>query len=159
ENHVRLRARLPDARDVDRRIVLDGAHLLARAAPDAERRIDVRALQVDRLHRRLLAIGARLRGADPRGRLFDPDRLRRRRAELLAHDARRLHAPRQTTPLVVERRADLHRRNAEAELLLLRDLLDGPRGADLTAENARVLAVADARDQDRRPNPLDPRLE
>ena len=45
------------------------------------------------------------------------------------------------------------------ELLLLGDLLDRAGRAHLAAEHARVLAVADARDEDRRPEPLDARLE
>ena len=45
------------------------------------------------------------------------------------------------------------------DLLLLGDLLDGAGRAHLPAEDARVLAVADARDEDRRPEPLDARLE
>src|SRR5690606_29268736 len=91
--------------------------------------------------------------------LLDPNGLRRGRAELLADDAGSLHAPRQTAPVVVEGRTDFHRRDADAELLLLGDLLDGSRWTDLPAKDARVLAVADPRDEDRRPEALDTSLE
>ena len=115
QDDVRLRARLADARDVDGGLVLHRADLLARAAADAERGIDVRALHVHRLHRGLLAVRPRPRRSRTRDvDLLDPDRLGRRRAELLADDAGRLHRPGQAAAVIVERGADLDGRHADA---------------------------------------------
>src|SRR5580692_12285477 len=134
ENHVRLASGLADARHVDRRLVLDRADLLARSAPHAKRRIDVRTLQVHRLIAGRRAVRPWLPFSYGRVHLFDPNRLGRRGAELLADDARSLHGPWQTAPLVVEGRADLDRRLALAHLFFLADLLNGPRRTHLPAE-------------------------
>src|SRR5580704_3101319 len=88
QDDVRLAPGLADARHVDGRLVLDGAHLLAGAAADAERRVDVRPLQVDRLEGGRGPVRASLAFAHRRVQLLDPDGLRRRRAEFFAHDAR-----------------------------------------------------------------------
>jgi hypothetical protein len=61
--------------------------------------------------------------------------------------------------LIVEGGADADGSLTEPHLLLLGDLLDGARGAHLAAEDAGVLAIADAGDQDRRPDTLHARLE
>src|SRR5580704_9577919 len=95
QDDVRLAPGLADARHVDGRLVLDGAHLLAGAAADAERGVDVRPLDVHRLHRGRRAVLAEDGQALRDVRLLDPDGLRRRRAELLADDARGAHRPRQ----------------------------------------------------------------
>src|SRR6185369_4951808 len=108
---------LADGRHVDRGVVHDGALALADAAPDAELRTHVGPVQ-----RHLRAVPARDR------LVVRADRLRRDGADLLAHDARRLHRPRQTPSLVEERRAETDRALllvfGEAELPLERRLLD-----------------------------------
>src|SRR5690606_19025515 len=130
-----------------------------RPASDAQRGIDVRALHLHGEHRRVLAFVRVLVVALRNFHLLGPDRLRGGGTELLAHDAGRGHGPRQAAPLVVHRRPDADRLLADSHLLLLVDLLDGAGGADLTTEHARELAVADARNEDRRPQPLEAGLE
>src|SRR5262249_35771551 len=138
KDDVRLGPALADARDVDGRLILDWTHLLAGTAADAEAWINVRALQLHRQHRGLLAFGPRLLVAYGRFDFFDPDRLRRRGAELLADDAGRLHTPWKTPAMIVESSADLHRCHALTKLLFLGDLLDGACWANLAAEHARM---------------------
>src|SRR5258706_556369 len=58
QDHVGLAARLTHAGDVDRRLVLHRAHLLARAAADAQVGVDVRPLHVHGGHRRRGPVGA-----------------------------------------------------------------------------------------------------
>src|SRR5258706_4132496 len=146
-----IRARPADRRHVDRGIVHDRALALADAAADAELRPHVRLLQDD-----LLTVPARDR------LLVRADRLRRDGADLLAHDARRLHRPRQAAPLVEERGAEADRAlvavGAEAELPLERRLLDRAGRADLGAERAVELAEADREVHHGRPEALEARL-
>ena len=61
--------------------------------------------------------------------------------------------------MVIKRRADLDGCYADPELLPLGDLLDGPGRANLPAKHARRLAIANARDENRSPQPFDPRFE
>src|SRR5258706_667894 len=151
EQRPLVRALLADRRHVDRGIVHDWALALADAAADAELRPHVRLLQDD-----LLTVPARDR------LLVRADRLRRDGADLLAHDARRLHRPRQAAPLVEERGAEADRAlvavGAEAELPLERRLLDRAGRADLGAERAVELAEADREVHHGRPEALEARL-
>ncbi len=75
------------------------------------------------------------------------------------YDARRRHGPRQASALIVHRGADRDRLLADAHLLLLGDLLDCAGRTHLTAQHARKLAVADARDQESGPQALDAGFE
>src|SRR5690606_27461611 len=121
-------------------------HLLAGAAADAQGRIHVRLLHLDGRH---LGVPRAVVLALPLWHLgvFSPNRLGRRGTELLAHNARRRHRPRQATTLVVHGGADRDGLLIDAHLLLLVDLLDGPGGTYLAAEHARELAVANAGDE------------
>src|SRR5512140_2411521 len=56
QDDVGLTTRLTHAGDVNRGLILHGTNFLARAAADAERGVDVRALELHRLHRGRLAV-------------------------------------------------------------------------------------------------------
>src|SRR5205823_6105318 len=118
-----------------------------------------------RLHHRLLqtellgrmgvaALAVALRDLD----LLGPDRLGRGRTELLADDARGVHRPGEATALVVEGSANFERGDllfGIADFLVVRDATNRARRTGGAAEGAGVLAVADARDEDWRPDCLD----
>src|SRR6187549_3067758 len=159
QDDVGLRARFACIGHVDRGFVYDWAHLLARSATDAQARVDVWALHLHGQHRRLFALFLILAVAFGYFGILRPNRLRGRRAELFAHDTRRRHGPGQAATLIVHRGADRDRFLTEPHLLLFGDLLDGARWANLSAQHTRKLTIADARDQDRRPQTFDASLE
>ena len=107
QDDVRLRARLADARDVDGGLVDVGqtfSHAPQPMQSDGSTcgRCSLHASASSACSPSWPGLAVALRDLD----LFDPDRLRRRRAELLADDARRRHRPGQAAALIVERGAD-----------------------------------------------------
>ena len=143
-----LAARFTDGRDVDRRIILDGALVLTYATTDALDGIDVWAFELDR---RTPAVGH-----------FDvacEDCLRADRAYLFADHATGVHRPGETSALVVKCGPGLDwtfgLERSDTQLLDDRDLADRPRRANLAAEGAVELAPSHLRDHDRGPEPFE----
>ena len=122
---------------------LDRALVLADAAADAAARDHLRSREPARA-----AVGPRDHAV-----ALEHDGLVGHGAHLLADDARRAGGPRQAAVPVDDGDAD--------DLLALRSAgrrRDRPRGADLATGVAGVVAVAEARPQHRRPEPLEARL-
>lgn len=90
----------------------------------------------------------------PHGHLFEPYRLLRGRTHLLADNAGHRMGIRETSALVEHGGA-----GADPGFLLLVQSLDGSGGADLPAQSAAIFAIADARDEHRRPYPFTPRFK
>ena len=152
QNLAARRAAFANAGDVDGRVLLQRAGVLARAAAHAAAGIDARLLQRLRVARRVDHL-----------RLLHINGLGRNRAPLFADNAIGGHGPRQAAAAVIECRAQANRLALLAHahhpaFILGRDLPDGAGGADLRAEHATGLAVADARHQRRRPQSFQPRL-
>ena len=147
-----LAAGFTDGRDINSRVVLDGAFVLADPAADALVRVDVRAFELDR---RPPAVGY----LDVAGE----DGLGTDRADFLADHATGIHCPGEAAALVVEGCAGLDwplaLERPDAEFLDDRDFADRAGRADLAAQRAVQLAPAHLGDHDRRPEPFEAGFE
>ena len=128
---------------VDGRLVDNRALCLADATPDAQ--VDIHSGLLDRP----------FAAASPNhDSLLKPDRLLRRWTVFLAHNTGNTLGIGETPALI-----DKGKANSRFFFLGLREGTDRSRRADLTTKRAIILTVADPRNQDGRPDPLNPGLE
>ena len=140
---------LTDASDVDGRSILERAGIFASAAADTARGINTRLLE---------NFGLTVGVDDFRG--LEIDRFGRSGAPLFADNAFGGHGPGEAAAAIVEGRADVNGLGIGGDadgpsLVAGGDLPDGAGGTSFGAEGATWFAIADARNEDGSPQPLE----